>query len=623
LPTSSNRRGVARFDRFELDLDSGELRCDGTNLKLQPQPAKILTLLVSRPGEIITRSEIAEEVWGSETFVDFERGLNFAISQVRAVLEDDADRPRFVETLPKRGYRFIARLEQVAAPPAPIGIHATRWSTKVLVSAGSAVLLLIAALSYLAIHRVKPLAAAPRPVVLAVLPFDDLSSDPQEYLVYGLTEEMVARVTQISPEHLKVIARTSAMQYQRTKKSASQIGQELGVDYVLENSLRHEAGRVRITSQLVRTSDQTHLWAENYDRDMRELLPLESEVTSDIAEQIQRQLLPAVTVNRPASTRPVDPEAHELYLKGRYAFNQRSRESLQQSVDYFKQALAKQPDYAAAYAGLADAYNLTAFYGFDPTLETWSQAKIASNKALQLDDSLAAAHAALAYTEFTSQEDWATAEKEFRRALELDDNYVPAHQWFALYLAATGRMDESLNQMRYAQKLDPLSAAVRTGVAYMYYYARDYEHAVQHANMALQLNPNSMAAHAVVGWAYTEQKKYPDAIQELQTAARLSGGATVYQCALARAYALSGNSREAEKMLGQLETMQGQLRGSGSGIAATYVALGNSEQALKWLEQTAPGDLQANWLRVDPAFDFLRSNPRFAAVLRRVGAKQQ
>ena len=252
-----------------------------------------------------------------------------------------------------------------------------------------------------------------------------------------------------------------------------------------------------------------------------------------------------------------------------------------------------------------------------------SQAKIASNKALQLDDSLAAAHAALAYTEFTSQEDWATAEKEFRRALELDDNYVPAHQWFALYLAATGRMDESLNQMRYAQKLDPLSAAVRTGVAYMYYYARDYEQAVQQANVALQLNPNSMAAHAVVGWAYTEQKKYPDAIQELQIAARLSGGATVYQCALARAYALSGNSREAERMLRQLETMQGQLRGAGTGIAAAYGALGNSEQALKWLEQTAPGDLQANWLRVDPAFDSLRSNPRFAAVLHRVGAKQQ
>ncbi len=621
MATASNTGNLVRFENFELDLGSGELRRDGTPLKLQPQPAKLLALLVSRPGEVITRNELAEQVWGSETFVDFEQGLNFAIRQIRTALGDDADQPRFVETLPKRGYRFIAPLKEVA-PEATGSVPTPRRSVRIPIAIGSAVLLLVGAAAYWRVAHSRP-PVAQRPIVLAVLPFDDLSGDPQAFLVDGLTEEMVARVTQISPEHLKVIARTSAMQYEHTKKSARQIGEELGADYVLENSIRHEGGRVRITSQLVRTADQTHLWAENYDRDTRELLPLESEVTSDIAEQIQGQLLPTVTVNRPANSRPVDPEAHELYLKARYAFNQRSRESLQQSVAYFQQALAKQPDYAAAYAGLADAYNLTAYYGFDPTLETWSQAKIASNQALQLDNSLAAAHAALAYTEFTSQEDWATAEKEFRRALELDDNYVPAHQWYALYLAAVGRMDESLNQMRYAQKLDPLSAAVRTGVAYMYYFARDYEQAVQQAKVALQLNSNSIAAHAVIGWTYTEQKKYPDAIQELQTAVRLSGGVTVYVCALARAYALSGNSREAEKMLGQLEAIQRQLRGAGSGIAATYLALGNSEKALRWLEQTAPGDLQANWLRVDPAFDRLLQNPRFVAVVSRIGTKTE
>ena len=268
------------------------------------------------------------------------------------------------------------------------------------------------------------------PIVLAVLPFDDMSVDRQTFLVDGLTEEMVSRVTQISPEHLRVIARTSAMQYQGTKKSARKIGEELGADYILESSIRHEGGRVRITSQLVRTADQTHLWAESYDREMRDLLPLEAEVTADIGEQIQKKLLPTATIHRPAS-KPVDPEAHELYLKGRYAFNQRSRESLQQSLGYFQQALARQPDYAAAYAGLADSYNLIGYYGFDPTLGAASQAKVASSKALQLDDSMGAAHAALAYTEFMWQEDWPAAEKEFRRALELDDNYVPAHQWYA------------------------------------------------------------------------------------------------------------------------------------------------------------------------------------------------
>jgi len=618
--SSTNLHGIARFGSFELDLGSGELRRDGVTLKLQPQPAKVLALLVSRSGEVVTRNELAEQVWGSETFVDFERGLNFAIRQIRSTLGDDADQPSFIETLPKRGYRFIAPLIE-AAPETSLSVPAPRRSVKVPIAIGSAVLLLIGAVIYWQFARRQP-QPAQRQIVLAVLPFDDLSSDPQAFLVDGLTEEMVARVTEISPEHLKVIARTSAMQYERTKKSARQIGEELSADYVLESSIRHEGGRVRITSQLVRTADQTHLWAENYDRDMRELLPLESEVTSDIAEQIQRQLLPKVTINRPANGRPVDPEAHELYLKGRYAFNQRSREGLQQSVAYFQQAVAKQPDYAVAYAGLADAYNLTAYYGFDPTLESWSQAKIASGKALQLDDSLAAAHAALAYAEFLSQEDWPTAEKEFRRALELEDNYVPAHHWYAFYLAATGRMDESLNQMRYAEKLDPLSVAVHAGSAYMYYFARDYEQAIQQAKIALQLNSNSIAAHAVMGWAYIEQKKYPDAIRELQTAERLSGGSTPYLCALARAYALSGNSREAKTMLGQLETMQKSLRGAGTGIAATYVALGNSEEALKWLEHTAPGDFQVNWLRVDPAFDPVRQNPRFSALVSRIGAKK-
>ena len=616
LATASSN--LTRFGRFELDLSTGELRRDGVPLKLQPQPARLLVLLVSRPGEVIARNELAENVWGSETFVDFERGLNFAIRQIRAVLEDDADQPRFVETVPKRGYRFIALLEPDPSA-APVPVAPPRRSVGIPIVIGVAALLLVGIAIYFSMHRaVRP--TGQDPIVIAVLPFDDMSTDRQPFLVDGLTEEMVARVTQISPEHLRVIARTSAMHYEGTKKGAREIGEELGVDYILENSIRHEGGRVRITSQLVKTADQTHLWAENYDRDMRDLLPLEAEVTADIAEQIQKKLLPTAAIHRPES-RPIDPEAHELYLKGRYSFNQRSRESLQQSLAYFQQALARQPDYAAAYAGLADAYNLIGYYGFDPTLEASSQAKVASSKALQLDDSLGAAHAALAYTEFMWQEDWPTAEKEFRRALELDDNYVPAHQWYALYLAAMGRANESVNQMRYAQRLDPLSPAVLTGVAYVDYFAHDYRRAIEHADVALKLNPNSMAAHAVIGWAHTEQRNYPDAIQELQNAVTLSGGVPVYRCALARTYALSGNLPQAQKLLRELEAAQTQGLGSGSGLAAIYAALGNNEKALYWIEHTAPGDIQANWLRVDPAFDGLRHDQRFAAVVSRIGTR--
>ena len=614
--TSSTTGTVARFGNLELDLRTGQLSRDGVWLRLQPQPAKVLTILVSRPGEVISREELVKQVWGSDTFVDFEQGLNFAIRQIRATLGDDADHPRFLETLPKRGYRFIAAVQHdEAAEVVPERMVPYRlWLV-----AAFCLLLLLGTAFYLWPRRP---AVAPHATVLAVLPFDDLSPQPEEYLVDSLTEEMIAQLTRVSPE-VKVIARTSAMQYVRTKKSAREIGQELGADYILENSVRHEGGRLRITTQLVRSSDQTHLWAENYDREMRDLLPLESEVTQAIAAQIQSHLVAPAASRQLAAVSAVDPEAHQVYLKGRYYFNQRSREGLEKSVECLSRAVAQDPTYAAAYAGLADAYNVIAFYGFDPTLNTVAQAKIAADKAVQLDDTMAAAHAARAYTEFMWRGDWSIAEKEFKRALELDDNYVPAHQWYALYLAAIGRIEEAKGQMQYAQQLDPLAPAVHTGLGYIDYFARDYGPAIRHVDTALQLNPNFMAGHAVLGWIYIQQKKYPEAITEMQTAAKLSGGVPVYVCGLARAYALAGNVQEARRLLIQAGAEASQPRGNGSALAALYLALGDPDMALHWLEITATGDIQANWLRVDPAFDALRGNPRFEAILSRIGSKSE
>jgi TolB-like protein/DNA-binding winged helix-turn-helix (wHTH) protein len=610
------------------------LRRDGIPVKLQPQPAKVLVLLVQQAGEVVTRAEIAEQVWGSETFVDFEHGLNFAIRQIRAALDDDAEQPRFLETLPKRGYRFIASVdgaEVSSADEAPLELPsanagqknantraATSWRRHAFTLAAVLVILILTA-TYWASRPHRGGHAARSVIVLAVLPFDDLSPSPEPYLVEGLTEEMIARLTRINPQRMKVIARTSAMQYAHTRKSAREIGQELGVDYILENSIRHEGGKLRVTAQLVRTADQTHLWAETYERDLVQLLSLESEVTERIAEQIHVQLLPTAATAAASSQHPVNPDAHQLYLQARHNFNLRSRDGLEKCVELYKQALAKDPTYAAAYAGLADSYNLQAFYGFDPTMNAVSQAKIAADKALAIDDSMAAAHAALAYTEFMWRENWSTAEREFRRALELDDNYVPAHQWYALYLAAQGRMDESLAQMQFAQKIDPLSAPVHAGLGYMHYLARDYEQAVRQARVALGLNPNFMVAHAVLGWSYTEQKKFPEAISELETASQLSGGVPVYRSALGRAYALSGNGSKAKKILAEMEAADTEARGVGTALAALYLATGNSDRALQWLEQTAPGDIQANWLRVDPAFDSLRTHPRFRAVVARLG----
>lgn len=629
----SNSKEVASFGGFRLDLRSGELRRDGVLVKLQPQPAKVLVLLVSRAGEIVARTEVAEQVWGSETFVDFEHGLNFAIRQIRSALGDDAEQPRFLETLPKRGYRFIAPIDEpinkaspeVAEAPSLRDINPSedrsrsnprRWLPIAVAGVLVAVLLGVIFLGW----RKLQLRASSPVMVLAVLPFDDLSPKPEPYLVEGLTEEMIAQLTRINPQRLKVIARTSAMQYAQTKKSAREIGRELGADYILENSIRHEGGRVRITAQLVRTADQTHLWAETYEREMVQLLPLENEVAGNIAEQIHVRLLPAAA--GPGNAHPVDPNAHEIYLQARHYFNLRSRDGLDNSIDLYKQALAKDPSYAAAYAGLADAYNLKAFYGFDPTMDAVTQAKIAANKALQIDDSIAAAHAALGYTEFMWREDWAAAEKEFDRARELDDNYVPAHQWFALYLAAQGRTDEALNQMQFAQKIDPLSPSVRAGLGYIYYFARNYDEAERQARVALQLNPNLMAAHAVLGWSFTEQKRFPEAISELQTASDLSNGALVYRSTLGRAYALSGDAASAKKILAEVEAVQSEPRGVGTSLAALCFATGDSDRAFYWLGQTAPGDIQANWLRVDPAFDSIRGDPRFAAIVSRLGVKK-
>jgi len=461
----------------------------------------------------------------------------------------------------------------------------------------------------------------PSKLMLAVLPFQNLTGEPaQDFVSDGFTEEMITQVSGLQPDRLGVIARTSSMAYKGTNKPVSQIGQELAADYILEGSVRRWGNEVRVTAQLIQARDQTHIWAQNYESTQRDVLRLQSEIAQAIAQQIDVKLLAPHNPSL-AKHRPIDPRAYELYLKGRHFLEQRSRDDLQKSVECFKQAVAIDPEYAAGYAGLADAYNLIGFYGMDRNLDTVGEAKIAADKALQLDDSMAAAHAAQAYTDFMWQGNWPEAEKEFRRAIELDDNYVPAHQWYALYLAATGRTDESVSQMQYAKRLDPLSPAVHAGLAYMHYFARNHEQAVQYAQTALKLNPNSIPAHAVLGWAYTEQKKYTAAIAELQSAAKLSGNVPVYRCALARTHALSGNIGEASKILAEVLQTKTHPTGSGSALAAGYLAMGNDEEALHWLEQTAPGDIQANWLRVDPAFDSVRDNPRFVAVVNRIGTK--
>jgi TolB-like protein/Flp pilus assembly protein TadD len=463
----------------------------------------------------------------------------------------------------------------------------------------------------------------PSKLMLAVLPFQNLTGDPaQDYIGDGLTEEMITQASGLQHERLGVIARTSSMAYKDTKKPVSEIGQELGVDYVLEGSVRRSGDRMRITAQLIQVRDQTHVWAQDYDTEKSDVLKLQSETAQAIAQQLHLHLLALQGIALAANKHDVNLQAHELYMQGRHFLDQRSRDTLPKSIDAFKQAAEKDPGYAAAYAGLADAYNLTAFYGLDPSLNSVTRAKIAADKAIELDDSLAAGHAAEGYTQFMWQGNWNAAEKEFRRALELDDNYVPAHQWYGLYLAARGRTDEAAHQMTFAEKLDPLSPSAYSGLAYIHYLGRNYDLANESAHTALQLNPNSIPGHVVLGWSYTQQKNYSEAIKELQTAADLSGNVPVYLAALARAYALSGNRDKAAAILDVAQKDKTQQEGAGTALASAYLAVGDQERALYWLGLTAAGDIQANWLRVDPAFDSLRQNPRFIAVVDRIGTEK-
>jgi len=521
------------------------------------------------------------------------------------------------------------RLSDLSAPDAGAGPAATPAETaatvslwqkyrRVCLSVGAVAAISIAGLFFF-LRKSQPSIAHAGRLMVAVLPFENLTGEPaQEFVSDGFTEEMITQLSAVGEDRLGVIARTSSMAYKGTRKPVVQIGQELGVDYVLEGSVRRWGDQVRVTAQLIHVKSQTHLWAEDFETSQRDILTMESEITQAIARQIHLQLLPAAA--RSPGQQSVDPQAHELYLKGLYYLEQRDRADLLKSIDSFHQAITHDPQYAAAYAGLADAYNLIAFYGLDSSLDSVTEAKIAADKALTLDGSMAAAHAAEAYTDFMWQGNWQRADQEFRRAIDLDDNYVLAHQWYALYLAAAGRTGESVRQMQYAKALDPVSPSAHAGLAYMNYFAQNYQQAAESARTALQLNPHTIPAHAVLGWVDIEQKNYSEAIAELQTAARLSGNAPVYLCGLARAYALSGNRKQADTLVREVAKGQARLEGSGAALASAYLAAGDTEAALAWLEKTGPGDIQANFLRVDPAFDSLRQNPRFQAVVDRIGA---
>jgi TolB-like protein/DNA-binding winged helix-turn-helix (wHTH) protein/Tfp pilus assembly protein PilF len=602
---------VVQFGPFELNTVTAELRRDGRPVALAPQPARILALLATQPGRLVTREEIRLAVWTDAVHVDYDRALNFALKQIREALDDDATRPRYVETLRGRGYRFVAPVE----PPSPeaTAIHAPPRRRWIAAAALGAVL----ATGAWAWRAASIDSDAANPVRIAVLPFENLSGDPdQEYFSDGLTDEMITQLASLSPGRLGVVARTSAMLYKRTRKGAAEIGRELGVDYILEGSVRRSGDRVRISAQLIRAESQTHVWAEHYDRAVDDILNLQSDVARAIARELSLQLSRSQE-SRLAASRPVVPQAYEAYLRGRYFWNQRTKEAFEKALVSFQDALGRQPRYAEAYSGIADTYILLGYYSILPPHQAYPRAKAAALAALEIDPTLAEAHSSLAGVYVDYEWAWDEAEAAYTRALQLNPGYAVAHQWYANYLSAMGRSREAISEALQAKALDPLSPIVTTNVSWVYHLARQYDRAVEEARQALELDADFYAAHLVLGRAYLEQAMPAEAIASFRAAAALSGENSMVLGELGHAYGASGDRASAEAVLAQLSRRE---YAPPFEIALIHVGMGQKDQALAWLERAHRERARAlGFANVEPRLDAVRGNRRFQELVRRLG----
>jgi TolB-like protein/DNA-binding winged helix-turn-helix (wHTH) protein/Tfp pilus assembly protein PilF len=649
-----------RFAAFELDLQSHELLRNGRSVKVAPQALRLLEFLAAHPGRLVTREEIRQEIWSETTFVDFEQGINKSIRQIRDALNDDAERPRFIETLPRRGYRFIANVESpesdsvavtavnstlVISSSSPVEPASVSDDIAVVQTSGAdqpsrrfggtlgwpawtAIVLVGVILGRVFVmpyvrSRLSTANDAPAIQSVAVLPLENLSGDPnQEYFADGMTDELITKLAQI--HSVRVISRNSVMPYKRKQKSTVQIGHELQVDAIVEGTVMRSGNQVRITTQLIDTHSDRHLWAETYEHSLNDVLVLQDEVASAIANQIKVKLDP-VDASRLANAQTIDNEAYDSYLKGRYFWSRRDPDGLTRALHYFQQAVEKDPNYAPALTGLADTYSLLGAAGFDilPASEAMEKARAAAKKALSLDDGLAEAHASLGFVLYSYDWDWVHAEQEFKRAIALQPSYATAHQWYSQYLSDLGHRNEALMEAQTALRLDPLSLIVNENVARIHYFARDFERAVEGSRKTLEMDPTFSIAHLRLGRAYAAKSMYREAVHEFEEFARLSGDSALATASIGNALARSGNRSGAIHSLTELQTISKQSRVPSICFALIYVGLGDKNQAIAWLEKSYQE--RSDFLRVskvDPLFDSLRDDARFQDLLRRIGFPQ-
>src|SRR5882724_2218424 len=620
---------TVRFGVFELDIRAGELRKRGVRVPLQGLPIQLLTALLESPGQVTTRDELRARLWPADTFVDFDHSLHNAVARLREALGEDANTPRFIETLPRRGYRFIGPVETSVSPPTAAPdtaqpnppLPARPWGPF-----APAILAVLAALAILFSLNVGGVRSKlfEKPALhidsIAVLPLKNLSNDAeQDYFADGMTEAVITDLGKVSA--LRVISRTSVARYKDTKRSLPEIARDLQVDALVEGTVARSGDRVRITANLIQAAPERHLWSESYERDLRDVIALQNDVARNIVQQIQVKLTPEEHA-RLSTAHTVDPESYKLYIKGRYFWVKRSQESFNRAMDYFQQAINRDSSYAAPYSGLADCYTLfgSSFHvsGSAPS-EVQPKAKAAALKALELDNSLSDAHNSLAYVKLTYDWDWQGAEAEFKRSLELNPGYADGHHWYAHLLLSSGRSEEALAESTRALDLSPVSPIINLHLGWHYLYTAQYDRALDQLAKTLELDPNYPLAYWYRGLAYEQKKMYPQALREMGKAKSLLPGNLAVQADIGHVYAVSGDKAAAQKVTADLKQEAAHRYVNQYEVALIYVGLGQREKAFAALDAAfREHSDQLIYLKIDPRLDPLRPDPRFADLIRRV-----
>ena len=576
MDTQSGSEGARRFGAFELDERSRELRTATSRIRLQDQPFEILRLLLQRPGEVVTRQELRRQLWPDGTYVDFEHSLNAAVKRLRAALGDDADNPRFVETLPRRGYRFVGASSPIEAQPA--------------------------------------LQSRTPRVRLAVLPFSNLGDERHEYFGDGLHEELISQLGGLCRGRLGVLGRWSSVVFKGTPLRARDVGEALRADYLLEGSVRHEDERVRVTARLIEAAGETQIWAEMYDRHLTHCLTVQTDVAAQIARALAAELVPD---DAPSRTSVAASAAYQAYLKGRYFWNKSEDQAIDQAIAYYQEALTLDPSFGPAAAALARARVARAEHYLEVPRLALASARDAAKHALEIDGSLYEAHLALAETQRMLDFDWAAAEASYLKALALNPSSESAHRAYALLLSALGRHREAVRESDRAIELDPLCLVVGGAAAWVAYASGDYPAAIEIARNTIDMDPEFVRARRVLAAAYLQSGRITEAVQELEASAALTDH-PVLLAWLAHARAITGRTYEAEAIVTRMLQQAGYRQHYA--LAVAYIGLGRIDEAFEALDVAClDRDPLLSHIAVEPRFDHLRGDPRFVALLTRMG----